>query len=183
MSQDDNQQRYDDILKRIANRKVFDKSQTTQKPKSAYDLILDSLNAYDKMATLPLQDYKHILCYGPQAIRQSKESGVVIWYRNKGYHGYKTLHLLGIWAHHIETNIALTIGIRNLPYRAVIYNAEGYHASIHKGFRAFYEDDGHHPTDTDNILFQMIYQQKERLTHRQTLHKILHQWQLDINSN
>lgn len=181
MSQDDNQQRYDDILKRIAKRKSIDKNQAEQKPKSAYDLILDSLNAYDKMATLQLQDYKHILCYGPQVIRQPKESGVVIWYRNKGYHGYTTLHLLGIWAHNLETDIYLTVGIRDLPYRASIYDPEGYHASIHKGFRAFYEDDGHHPTDTDTILFQMIYQQKERLTHRQMLHNVLHQWQLNID--
>lgn len=181
MSQDDNQRRYNDILKRIANRKSNDKDQVEPKPKSAYDLILDSLNAYDKMATLPQQKYKHILCYGPQTCRQSIGSGVVIWYLNKGYYGYQTLRLLGVWAHNIETDIYLTIGIRDLPYRAAIYSPEGYHTSIRKGFRLFYEDDGHPPEDNDTILFQVVYQQKERLTLRQTLHNILHQWQTGID--
>ena len=180
MPQDDNQQRYDDILKRIAERKSFDKNQVEQKPKSAYDLILDSLNTYDHMAALPLRDYKHILAYGPQVIQQATGSGVVIWYRNKGYYGYQVLHLLGVWAHQEETEIYLTVGIRDLPYRASIYSPEGYHASIRKGFRLFYEDDGHSAQEEDTILFQTPYHQNERLTLRQMLLKILHQWQKDI---
>jgi len=183
MSPDDNQRRYDDILKRIAERKSTDKNQSEQKSKSAYDMILDSLNTYDQLATLPLHDYKQILCYGPQVTRQATWSGVVIWYRNKGYYGYQMLHLLGVWVHQHETNIYLTIGIRDLPYRAAIYSAEGYHASIRNSFKLFYEDNGHPPQDGDKILFQTMYQQKERLTIRQTLLNVLHQWQIDINSD
>lgn len=183
MPQDDNQRRYDDILKRIAERKTTEKNQPEQKQKSAYDLILDSLNAYDQMATLPHHTYKHILCYGPQVIRKPTWSGVVVWYRNKGYYGYQILHLLGIWAHQHHTNIELAIGIRDLPYRASIYSAEGYHASIRNGFKLFYEDDGHPPEERNAILLQTIYQQKERLALRQTLINSLLQWQLDINSD
>ena len=132
---------------------------------------------------MDLQKYQHILCYGPQVVRKSNASGVMIWYRNKGYYGYQTLHLLGIWTHNIEANIVLTISIRDLPYRAAVYSPEGYHATIQKGFKLFYEDNGQLPDEKDHILFESIYNQKERLTHRQTLLDILHQWQLDIDAD
>jgi len=183
MSQDDNQQRYEDILKRIAERKSTKNNQTEQKTKSAYDLILDSLNAYDQMAKLPLKRYEHILCYGPKVIRQYSWSGVVIWYHNKGYYGYQLLHLLGVWAYQQDTDIHLIIGIRDLPYRASIHNPEGFHTSIRKGFKLFYNDNGHPPTDTENSLFKSTYNQKERLTLRQTLYNILNQWQIDIDTD
>jgi hypothetical protein len=182
MSQDDNQKRYEDILKRIADRKSIKQDQTEQKVKTAYDLILDSLNVYDRIATLPQRNYQHILCYGPQVVRHDSSSGVVIWYRKKGYYGYQLLHLMGIWAHQYKEGIKLTIGIRDLPYRAATYNPEGYHATIRKGFTLFYEDYGHPPDEQDTVLFQSNYQQKERLTLRQTLPKILHQWQVEIDA-
>jgi len=183
MSHDDKQQRYQDILKRIAEQKTNKLNQTENVSKSAYDLTLDSLNAYDEMAKLPLKTYKHILCYGPQVIRQAIWSGVVVWYRNKGYYGYQTLHLLGVWAYQHDTDINLIIGIRDLPYRAPIHNPEGYHASIRNGFKIFYDDNGHPPDQTENILFQSPYNQKERLTFRQTLNKILNQWFAKIESD
>ncbi len=183
MSQDDNQQRYQDILRRIAERKSTKPNPTEKISKSAYDLILDSLNAYDEMAKLPLKSYKYILCYGPQVIRHEMWSGVVVWYRDKGYYGYQLLHLLGVWAHQRTTNIDLIIGVRDLSYRASIYNPEGYHASIRNGFKLFYEDNGHPPDETANILFQSPYNQKERLTFRQTLNKILNQWLTEVETD
>lgn len=181
---DQNQERYDDILKRIANRKPFQSSQSDQKkPKSSYDMILDYVNAFDTLSRIPMKKYDSILCYGPQVIRKVSWSGVVVWYRQKGYHGYRTLYVLGVWSHTIDTDIILTIGIRALPYKQEIYTAEGYHASIRKEFQIFYEDDGHPPTEQDTILFQQVYEQKERLTLRQTLEATLKQWQSDIDQN
>ena len=182
MPSDNNQRRYEDILKRITNRKPFGQS-SEQKPKSAYDLILDSLNAYDTFAALTLKTYDNILCYGPQVIHQPTWTGVIIWYLNKGYYGYRELNLLGIWAHQQNSDMLLTIGLRKLPYQAAVYNPEGFHASIRKGFKLFYEDDGHPPTEAEMILFQFVYEAKERLTLRQTLQNLTHQWQQDVDSD
>jgi len=177
---DDNQQRYDNILQRIAHRKPF-KSQAESKPKSPYDLILDSLNAYDTFDVLTHAKYTHIITHGPKVIRRKTWSGVVIWYRDKGYHGYKLLSLFGIWLHQHETDIQLTIGIRKLPYRASVYNPEGYFATIRKDFKLFYDDSGQPPTADDDILFHTPHNTKERLTYRQTLSEIINQWKSSID--
>lgn len=182
MPQDNDQERYEDILKRIANRKPFGEHKN-QQPKSAYDLILDTLNAYDTLATLPLLKYENILCYGPKVIRKTPWSAVVIWYLNKGYYGYQTLYLFGVWVLQRDADIVVSTGIRKLHYQAAVYNAEGFHASIRKGFKLYYEDIGKPPTTSDTILFETIYQQKERLTLRQTLQNIVTQWKLDKESD
>jgi len=180
---DDNQTRYEDILKRIAQRKPFGKSQVEAKPRSAYDLILDSVNAYDTLNAIRQKPHKRVIVHGPKSRQRSTWSGVMIWYRDKGYHGYKSLKLFGVWAHQINADIFLTIGIRQLTYSASIYNAEGYFATIRKDFKLFYDDNGHPPTDADTILFQTLYNAKERLTYRQTLSKIMNQWYADVNSS
>lgn len=182
MSADDNQQRYDDILKRIANRKPFGQP-VEEKSKSTYDLILDYLNTYDTFATLTLKSYKRILCYGPQVIRKPGWTGVISWYLNKGYHGYQKLWLLGVWAHPHNTDILVTLGRRELKYRAAVYNPEGFHASIRKDFKLFYDDDGHPPTVSGTILLQAAYKAKERLTLRQTLQSSITQWQHDMEAD
>lgn len=182
MSHDDDQQRYDEILNRIANRKPFGR-QVEKQLKSAYDLILDHLNAYDTLAPISTRKYQTILCYGPQVIRKSTWSGVVAWYFNKGYYGYRNLNLFGVWVYQQDSNIHLSIGIRALPYCAAVYNPEGFHVSIRKDFKLFYEDNGHPPSETDTPLFTTIYQQKERLTLRQTLQSYINQWHLDIESD
>lgn len=180
---DEQEQRYEDILKRIANRKPFGQHQDEDKPASPYDLIIDSLNSYDILDKLAQRPYSNLIVHGPKALRYKTWSGVVIWYRPKGYHGYKTLSLFGVWASQVGSDIQLTIGIRELPYRAAVYSAEGYFATIQKDFKLFYEDRGNPPTDDDIILFQTTHQAKERLIYRQTLSKIANQWAVDVNRN
>ncbi len=178
---DDKQKRYEDILKRIANRKPFGQDSVNPKPSSPRDLILDALNTYDTLDKLAQKPYDHIIVHGPKVRRFKTWSGVVIWYRNKGYTGYKVLSLFGVWVHQNNTSINLIIGIRQLPYRAAVYNAEGYFASIRNDFKLFYDDKGQPPTTDGTILFQTVYQAKERLAYRQTLSNIITQWYTDVN--
>ena len=182
MSPDKNQARYDDILKRIAERKPFGNHRQNSEPATPQDRILDLMNGYDALAALTQRDYADRLCYGPKAIRRAAWSAAVIWYHPKGYYGWQRLKLLGIWAHGVHTDIMLTIGIRQLRYQAPIYNPESYHAAIKRGFRLYYGDNGAPPDEHDRILFQARHSSKERLTHRQTLNDILLRWQRENSS-
>ena len=182
MSTDENQKRYDDILKRIAGRKTFGNHRQDNKAPRLQDRLLDLLNAYDAFAALTQRSYAGILCYGPKSIRGAAWSAVIIWYHPKGYYGYQKLKLLGVWAHCLNADIMLTIGIRQLPYQASIYNPESYHAAIQRGFKLYYDDNGAPPDENDSILFQARHSPKERLTHRQTLDNILLRWQRKIDS-
>lgn len=180
---DDNNERYNDILKRIAQRKPFGQPEADKKPTSAYDLILDSLNAYDTIDRLAHRAYKTHIVHGAVIRRYKTWSGVMLWYRPTGYHGYKTLSVFGVWAHQIGTDLTLSIGIRQLPYRMAFYNAEGYFKTIQKDFKLFYEDSGTPPTPNDTLLFRAVHQTKERLTYRQTLAQITNRWYADITRN
>lgn len=182
MSQN-NDDRYQEIMKRIANRKPFEMNQKQKKNSSVYDKIADSLNLLDTLAKLSNKQYENIICHGPKALNYSNWSGVVLWYRPKGYYGYKTLTLLGAWVKQGEKDIKFVLGLRNLDYQAAVYNPEGYFASIRKGFKLFYKDNGHPPTKDDTILYQCTYEAKERLTIRQTLTKYLDQWQQNIEAD
>jgi len=182
MSADENQKRYEDILKQIARRKPFGNRQPENQAATPQDCILDLMNAWDALASLTQRAYGDIVCYGPKSIRGAAWSAAVIWYHSKGYYGYRKLNLLGIWTHYINANLTLTIGIRQLPYQSAIYNPESYHTAIQRGFKLYYSDKGMPPDDKDRILFQEGYQSKKHLTFRQALHDALRQWQSEIDS-
>ena len=92
--------RYQDILNKIASRGPFGSKSPVDKPQTPQDSALDLINAYDSLIPLTERSYDSILCYGPKSLRRSAWSAVVIWYQKKGYHGYQTLDLLGVWAHY-----------------------------------------------------------------------------------
>ena len=83
-----NDQRYEEILKNLARRRPFGSKPRDDKPQTPHDHALDLVNAYDNLANLTSLNYPGILCYGPKALRRSAWSAVVIWYHQKGYHGY-----------------------------------------------------------------------------------------------
>ena len=180
MSSDKNRQRYDDILEKIARRKPFASQKMESEKQTPQDRTLDLVNAYDALAALTERDYADILCYGPKFIRAAAWSAVVIWHHAKGYYGYQRLYLLGVWAHCDHTEIMLTIGSRQLAYRAPIYSPESYHAAIQRGFSLYYDDNGRPPDEKDKVFFQSAYSSKERLQYRRTLQHILRRWQAEI---
>jgi hypothetical protein len=179
MPKNENQERYDDILNRIARRRPFGSKPRADRPLTPQDRALDLINAYDSLASLTSLEYPDILCYGPKVLRRSAWSAVVVWYHRKGYHGYLQLDLLGVWAHHREQDLLLTIGCRRLPYRAPVFDAGVYHVAIRNEFTLYYEDDGRVPAERDSTFYRAKFRPKDRLTHRGALVDILDNWKRD----
>ena len=173
----DDERRYQEILRKIASRGPFGSPAPAQEPDNPLDRALNGINAFDSLARLTQRDYADIVCYGPKALRGSTWSAVVLWYQPKGYHGYQTLSLLGVWAQQQGSEMALSIGIRQLPYRAPVFDAGVYRVAIQNGFRLYYEDDGHPPGADDQLLYRAIYRQEQRLNQRQALREICCAWQ------
>lgn len=182
MRAEDKHKRYRDILKNIDSRPPFGRAQAEEKRRKPHDHVLDLLNSFDALADLAQRDFERVLCYGPQAIHGPAWSGVVLWYHKKGYHGYQTLNLLGVWAHYREGEITLSIGIRSLPYRASVYDPGVYRVAIQSNFRMYYEDDGHPPEESDRLLYRAPFKLKERLNHRQTLNELLQKWRGEVEA-
>ena len=151
--------------------------------RSPHDRVLNLLNAFDSLAELTQHNYQHILCYGPMSMRGSAWSGAVVWYHSKGYHGYQSLNLLGVWAHYRDGEMLLSFGIRKLTYRAPVYDPGVYRVAIHNNFRIYYNDDGHPPEEGDRLLYRSPFKSKERLTHRRTLTDILGKWRSEIEAD
>ncbi len=173
MAANNYEQRYEDILRKIAGRRPYGGKARDDKPRKPHDAVLDGLNAYDSLAALAERDYEHILCHGPETKNAAAWSAVLIWFRNKGYHGYKRLTLLGIWAHYSESEMALSLGTRNLAYQAPIYDAGVYRVAIESGFQLYYGDDGRPPNENEHLHYSSLYSEKKRLTLRQALREIL----------
>ncbi len=182
MTAEDKNQRYQDILRNISNRRPYGSAKPKEKPLAPHDRALDLINAFDALAELPQREFNSVLCYGPLAVRGQAWSGVVIWYHSKGYHGYQKLNLLGVWAHYRDGEMMLSIAIRPLPYQAPIYDAGVYRVAIRNNFRIYYDDDGQPPGEDDRLLFQSSFVMKERLKLRQTLVEILRKWQKEIDA-
>jgi hypothetical protein len=83
--------RYDDILAKIAQRKQTDeRAQKLVTP-------LDAVNATGFLEDIQAKRFREILCHGPKVCHGEGWMGSVLWFRQQGYYGYKTLYLLGIW--------------------------------------------------------------------------------------
>ena len=182
MSAEDKKQRYEHILNNINKCRPFGRAKPEEKPRAPHDRALDLINAFDALAELPQAEFKNILCYGPKAVRGPAWSGVVIWYHSMGYHGYQTLHLLGVWAHYRDGELRLSMGIRQLSYHAPVYDPGVYRVAIQNNFRMYYDDDGHPPGEDDHLLYRARFIMKERLAHRQTLVDILQKWRQAIEA-
>lgn len=182
MRAEDKKQRYKNILKNISNRRPFGSAKPEEKQLSPHDRALDLINAFDALAELPQAEFNHILCYGPKAVRGPAWSGVVIWYHSKGYHGYQTLNLLGVWAHYRDGELRLNIGTRRLSYRAPVYDPGVYRVAIQNNFSMYYDDDGHPPGEDDRLLYRARFSLNKRLSYRQTLVEILQQWRQEIDA-
>ena len=176
MPAEDRNQRYERILNNIKRRHPFGSARKEEKPRTPQDRVLDLLNAFDALADLAQRNYEGILCYGPQTARGRAWSGVVIWYHRKGYHGYQTLSLFGVWAHYHDGEIMISIGLRELPYRAPVYDAGVFRVAIQNNFRIYYEDAGQPPEEGDRLLYRAPFKLRERLEHREALTDLLRSW-------
>ncbi len=183
MKADRDDERYNDILRRIAEGRPFGHRRRELLPQTPQDRALDRINAYDTLAQLTRRDYQQVLCYGPKPLRGPAWSAVVVWFHHKGYHGYQTLCLLGVWAHYEDERILLSIAERQLPYRAPVYDAGVYRVAIQNHFNLYYQDGGGPPDAGDTLLHRCRFLEKERLDHRQTLKNIVASWRQKLEAS
>lgn len=183
MTTEQNKDRYEDILKRIAERRPFGSKRREILPQRPQERVLDRINAYDCLADLARREYKHWLCYGPKSLSGSAWAGVVTWAHRKGYHGYQTLTLRGVWTSYDEDEIALSIGVKRLPYSAPVYDAGVYRVAIQNNFRIYYDDAGGPPEDGDSLPYRRVYDENERLQLRQALKDIVKQWRRELGGD
>lgn len=176
-SEQDSSDRYEHILKRIAESRPFGGRGREILPQTPHERALDRINAFDSMSALRRQDYDRWLCYGPKSVAGSAWAGVVVWAHHKGYHGYQNLTLMGAWAHYALDEIQISIGSRLLPYGAPVYDAGVYRVAIRSNFRIYYDDTGRPPEDSDSLLYRQAYTDGQRLLHRQELNEVVKQWQ------
>jgi len=164
--------RYDDILRRIAQRQREEANAPQQEDLAA---ILDSVNAWGFLEDLKKSPLKQINCYGPKSFRgyiPASWVGVVIWCKPKGYYHYETLTLLGIWAH---GEAQVTLGTKALPFAAPIFNPESYYRHLKKRFDVYYQGDGSPPPE-NSWLYTVHYDASRRLAIRAEIQAQLARW-------
>lgn len=163
---DDPDARYEEILRKIAERKAREQGQADLTARrDALSRALDMINAHDALEDVctALQAKKR--CYGPAVLTGRTWIGVVVWGFPREYRGYRNLTLIGVWAQHHQEGIDLIVGTRQLPYKADFYEAEAFYKLIRRGFDVYYEDDGH-PPEAEGRLYSARYDLAERLTQR-----------------
>jgi hypothetical protein len=155
-------------------------SPTTLKVPEGDDLglALDALNAWGWLEGWQEANLKQISCYGPGVFRGYLPipwTGVVLWYKPRGYYFYSTLYMIGVWAVRREAGIEILVANKEAAYTHPIFNAEGYYRRIKTEFRTFYQDDGSPPHAT-NPLFVQLYDPMNRLEMRQEVAHLLKSW-------
>jgi|FLYN01.1.fsa_nt_gi hypothetical protein len=171
----DNDSRYDDILRRIAQRKREEANAPKQDDLAA---ILDGVNAWGFLEDLKQSGLKQINCYGPKSLRgyiPISWVGVVVWCKPKGYYHYETLTLLGIWAYEEAGTPHITLGAKALKFSAPIFNPESYYHHLKRRFDLYYTGDGAPPQDSSR-LYTIKYEPSERLEIRAAIQRELARW-------
>jgi hypothetical protein len=153
--------RNDDLLNEIIQRRRANQIAAQTDPLAR---ILDDLNIMD---TLEAVRKRAKLTYGPKIITSALPSkGVVIWRRAPGYHGYKTLTLLGVWASLSGETPMIAIGRKQLSFSAPFYDADAYHKLIKGNYDLYYKDDNRPPAQP---VFSVPYAAEQRLMLRDAI--------------
>lgn len=137
--------------------------------------VLDTLNAFGFLDDARQKAPDAILCFGPKDVFDGNWSGVVVWFRPRGYHGYKTLTVLGIWASAQMNTVSVVMGTHTLTFTAPFYNPEAYFHHIRRGFDLYYGDDVS-PPDGPHQLYATDFVQSRRLEIRDAIETILAQY-------
>jgi hypothetical protein len=172
---DDYSDRYEEILRRIEARKQTNLDASRQVNLAS---VLDGLNALGFLDDLRRKRLPGISLYGPKAVKGANPqqwAGAVSWYKPRGYHHYRTLTLLGIWALETDGAVPIIIGQKTLEFDLPIFNPESYYRRIKDQFELAYADDGCPPPENAR-LYTAVYQPSERLTIRDAIQKVLSEW-------
>jgi hypothetical protein len=175
---DDHEARYTDILRRIEGRR---QQQTHAPGQAGLSAILDGLNALGFLDDIRKKNLRTISLYGPKAMRGQLKTegktqpwiGALAWYKPRGYHHYRTLTLLGVWAIEAENCVEVIIGTKPLEFDSPVFNPESYYRHIKRGFELYYKGDGSPPAQQ---LYRAQYDANERLATREAIQSTLASW-------
>ena len=169
-------ERYEQIMRRIAERRAEQEAAPKREAQDDLARVLDSVDAWGKLDFIRRSKGIRKLTYGPKAVSGLTPMiwvGIVIWRRGSGYHGYKQLQLLGIWAYDDGGTPTITVGTRWLAFSAPFYDADAYQKLIRKNFDLYYEGEVTPPT---NGLYTTIYTPERRLAIREEIRAALQAW-------
>ena len=145
---------------------------------------LDDLNAWGFLEAQQAAHHAKITCFGPAVFRgylPVKWAGVAVWYKQRGYYFYDTIHLVGIWALRRDSGeIGVVVGSRDMTYALPFFNPESYYRRIQDEFRTFYKDNGHPPPD-DACRYVAVYDPANRLDMRRQIEDELAEWAYEQN--
>lgn len=167
----ENDSRYEDILRRIAQRQQQEQRAPVQDRLAE---ALNALNAYGALDDLPVRRLR-VLCYGPKPFAGEDWAAVLRWYRPRGYLGYQQLSLLGIWARLHQEAVQIIVGTRPLAFKGPYYNAESFNRHIRQRFDIYHEGDASPPRESGRLL-TMLYDPAQRLAQRRELEAALLRW-------
>lgn len=142
---------------------------------------LDALNVWGYLEEATEEHALRFRCFGPKTLRGAVPTpyvGVVIWCRGRGYHGYRALDLLGIWAVGSpgeDETITVCAGTKQLSFNSPFYDAGAYQQLVRKDYDVYYDDDGS-PPQGDGLLYSRVYDKTERLAMRDALSEMVAAW-------
>jgi hypothetical protein len=183
---EDHEARYAEILRRIESRRQTS-AKTPQQMKLAS--ILDGLNAMGCLDDARKKRLKPFSVFGPKALRGQLEEGgsvrqwaaALIWFKPRGYHHYRTLTLLGIWALDAEPGVRIVMGSKTLEFDSPVFNPESYHREIKRGFELYYRGNGAPPPESGQ-RFSRLYESGERLAMRDAVEAALIAWAAELSA-
>lgn len=173
-------QRYEAIMRRIAERRAQQEAAPKRELQDDLARILENVDAWGKLEAIRRNKRLRKVVYGPkivQGLAPDAWVGIVLWRRGSGYHGYKQLQLVGVWAFEEAGQTVLTVGTKWLAYSAPFYEAEAYHKLIRRSFDLYYEGD---PTPPIDPLYRRIYEPEQRLTIREEIRAALEAWAASV---
>lgn len=170
--------RYEDILRRMAQRKAERDAAPKRELQDELAAVLDGLDVWGKLDKLRTSKALRTHTFGPKALNGLTPTpwvAVVLWQRGSGYHGYRVLTLMGVWALDQAGETLVMIGTKRTPFTAPTYEAEAYQKLIKRDFNVYYKDDGAPPLTT-NRFYSTIYDPARRLDIREEVRTALAGW-------
>ena len=159
-----------DIRRKI--RRTINKPQNQSNEQA---IILSGLNILQTLEENSYKYFQDVLHYGPSSFVGDNWAAALIWFRQKGYHEYKTITLFGVWAITEGDKTSLLMGTKHLNFTAPVFNPESYMQLIKHNFQTHYKDDGSPPPD-DDITLRINYDAAKRLALRQEIKDAIIQW-------
>ena len=136
---------------------------------------LNAVNAAGYLSDVQRRAPSGLQVFGPKSLQRQGWAGAVLWMKRNGYHTYKMITLLGIWAQMQDEDLYVIVGTRPLLYQAPIYAPDSYFHQIKRDFRLYYGKDAAPPTSATQ-LYTAPYVPENRLAIRQQIEGALGQW-------